>query len=291
MTAVVLTVRSSISTSKTAPGNTQTGVTVVRKSNKWKYPNAQKHAVFSKFHILPGEDRREFKKLIDELAGEWRPEGETEHDTILEIGKAIWLKRRLQLFLEVEGLKNASNPNHRSFDVRIGLLGFLARVAASPASGFSHGEHYLPKELLEALREDFPRKKVKPTVESNAEWYEAMKKGIASLLPSLNSMYSDKYHFGLMNAAATFSGDLFERAIKLDERLNAMIDRAIKRLVQIKAMKQMLAHPLKEAKGEAIELPARKNSVGVHYQLNARNLELPRVYTGSPTIKDCKYTK
>jgi hypothetical protein len=75
-----------------------------------------------------------------------------------------------------------------------------------------------------------------------------------------------------------------------------MIDRSIKRLVPIKAMKQMLTHPLKEAKGEAIELPARKNSVGVHsrtscYQLNARNLELHRVYTGSPTIKDCKYTK
>jgi hypothetical protein len=61
---------------------------------KWKHPNAQKHAVFSKFLILPGENPREFDKLMDELAGEWKPEGKTEHDALFEIGKGIWLKRR-----------------------------------------------------------------------------------------------------------------------------------------------------------------------------------------------------
>jgi hypothetical protein len=36
------------------------------------------------------------------------------------------------------------------------------------------------------------------------------------------------------------SDDLFKSQLALDERLDAMIDRAVKRLIQTKAMKQML---------------------------------------------------
>jgi hypothetical protein len=45
--------------------------------------------------------------------------------------------------------------------------------------------------------------------------------------------------FGPIRSAA-LSSDLFEQELALDERLDAMIDRAIKRLIQTKAMKQML---------------------------------------------------
>jgi hypothetical protein len=63
----------------------------------------------------------------------------------------------------------------------------------------------------------------------------------------------------LMNSAATFSDNLFDRAA-LDERLNAMIDRATKRLIQIKAMKQMLGNAPTKPNAEVIKLPARKLS-------------------------------
>jgi hypothetical protein len=89
-----------------------------------------------------------------------------------------------------------------------------------------------------------------------------MKKEITSLLPLYDSFYSDELHLGLMHAAATFSGDLFERAIAIDERLNAMIDCATKRLIQIKAMKQMLGHAPKPPKGEVVKLSVRKTGTG-----------------------------
>jgi hypothetical protein len=256
--------------------------------SKWKHPNAQKHAVFSKFLTLGGEDSRQFQELVDKTAEEWQPEGTSEHDAVLEIAKGIWRKRRFQLFLMVEAIKNAGNPDHPSYDLGIGLQNFLTRAKISPADAFSSGSQFLSKAMLEALEKQCPKTNFKST-----EWLAAIEKAITSTLPLIDAAYSDseESYFALKNSAETFSGDLFERAIAIDERLNAMIDRSIKRLVQIKAMKQMLAHPLKEAKGEAIELPARKNSVGVHYQLNARNLELPRVYIGSPTIKDCKSSK
>jgi len=41
-----------------------------------------------------------------------------------------------------------------------------------------------------------------------------------------------------------------------------MIDRATKRLIQIKAMKQMLGHASKKPKAEVIKLPERESQPG-----------------------------
>jgi hypothetical protein len=183
----------------------------------------------------------------------------TEHDAALDIAKGIWLKRRFQLFLMVEAEKNARNPDHPSYDERTGFLGFLTHAKMFHEDAFSHASHFLPKGLLEGLVKQYPKTNFKP----ETEWFAAVEKGItSSLLPMYDSLYSESETYRtLMNSAATFSGDLFERAIALDERLNAMIDRATKRLIQIKAMKQVLGHAPKKPKGEVIKLPERKSSV------------------------------
>jgi hypothetical protein len=236
----------------------QLGVSVMSKS-KWKHRNAQKHAVFSRFLIIGGEDPRQFQKLVDEIAEDWQPEGTSEHDAVFEIAKGIWLKRRFQLFLMVEATRNAGNPDHPSYDERIGLAAFLARTKMSPEDGFSHGSHFLRKELLESLMKECPKTNFK----SEAEWFAAVQKAINSMLPVFDAVYSNsETYYALMNPAATFSGDLFERAIAVDERLNAMIDRATKRLIQVKAMKQVLGHAPKKPEGELIKLPREKAQPG-----------------------------
>ncbi len=45
----------------------------------------------------------------------------------------------------------------------------------------------------------------------------------------------------LMLSVSSFSDDVFKQELALDERLDAIIDRADKRLIQTKAMKQMLS--------------------------------------------------
>jgi hypothetical protein len=104
----------------------------------------------------------------------------------------------------------------------------------------------------------------KTNFKSETEWFAAIENAITStLFPIYDAVYSDsETYYALMNSAATFSDDLFDRAIALDERLNAMIDRATKRLIQIKAMKQVLGHTSKEPKGEVIKLRERKSSAG-----------------------------
>jgi hypothetical protein len=232
----------------------------MRKS-KWKHPNARKHAVFSKFLIIDGEDPRQFEKLVDELAEEWQPEGKTEHDAVLDIAKGIWLKRRFQLFLMVKATRNAGNPDHPSYDERIGLAAFLAHAKMSPKDAFSHGSHFLRKEQLESLMKAYPKTNFK----SETEWFAAIENAItSSLFPIYDAVHSDlETYYALMNSAATFSDDLFDQAIAVEERLSAMIDRATKRLIHIKAMKQMLGPaPPEESKGEVIKLPERKSSAG-----------------------------
>jgi hypothetical protein len=63
-----------------------------------------------------------------------------------------------------------------------------------------------------------------------------------NLLPDLASVA------GLSQSSATVWGDLFKEELMLDERLDAMIDRALKRLIHAKAMKQMLRQTVIEAK-------------------------------------------
>jgi len=53
-------------------------------------------------------------------------------------------------------------------------------------------------------------------------------------VPKLNDMVS------LLQSSATLTQDLFKHELSLDERLDSMIDRAIKRLVHTKMMKQMM---------------------------------------------------
>jgi hypothetical protein len=48
-----------------------------------------------------------------------------------------------------------------------------------------------------------------------------------------------EYCASLMPSAETIGGGLFERDVALYERLDAMIDRAVKRLMRIKATKQI----------------------------------------------------
>ena len=124
----------------------------MRKS-KWKHPNAQKHAVFSKFLIIGGEDPRQFEKLVDELAEEWQPEGKTEHDAVLDIAKGIWLKRRFQLFLMVKATGNAGNPDHPSYDERIGLAAFFGARQNVPRRRFLTRESFPSQSAARVLGE------------------------------------------------------------------------------------------------------------------------------------------
>ena len=193
----------------------------------------------------------EFLELWSQLIDEWNPEGATEEDAVLSIAKAIWRKRRLQKFLEARLLKNRSDINHPSFDVELGLVSFAFVMDHETKRGEKPEKiyaHYAPSLLrsgtIELLQSKYPRSAF-PTA---TDWSAAIVKEIVSNLlpkyrgddPEVTAM--QKWSISLK----AVTNDEFREELAIDERLEVMIDRAIKRLVQLKAVKQMLGQPSTE---------------------------------------------
>src|SRR5262249_15715453 len=60
------------------------------------------HGAFSKSVILPGEDAEEFEQLLDCLFAEWEPAGLVGEGGVLSLGKSLWGKERLSIFLRAK---------------------------------------------------------------------------------------------------------------------------------------------------------------------------------------------
>ncbi len=59
--------------------------------------NAVKHAILSRYTVLPWEDESEYGELLDALVAEHKPEGPTETHLVEELAGIFWRKRRLRL--------------------------------------------------------------------------------------------------------------------------------------------------------------------------------------------------
>jgi hypothetical protein len=218
--------------------------------NQQKRPNAYKHGIFAAMTIIPGEDPEEFEKLHADLIEEWIPAGATEEDSVLTIAKGVWRKRRLQKFIEVRLIKNSLDPSHPSYDESVGLFTFSEFMRRMPEVAFERwAKRLLRDDKVNYLKQKFPRWDFKST----AEWAQAVMDEITSVLLPASTIDGQWMVPSLSLSAATFTDDFFKQELALDERLDAMIDRAVKRLVQTKAMKQMLA----QASTERVEIQPR----------------------------------
>ena len=209
--------------------------------------NALKHGAFAKMMILPWEDPQEFEKLHAALVEEWKPVGPTEHDAVLSIAKGMWRKRRMQNFLLSQLESHRADPNHAAYDEASALRGFSSWIAAAPDE-FDIALTGLTARIAEHLRRKFPRR----DFQSTSEWVRAIQNEVTSvLLPAVQRFGFDGSPRALIaRDAAFFSQELVKYELAVDERIDAMIDRAVKRLVQTKAMKQMLVSTSPTAGGD-----------------------------------------
>jgi hypothetical protein len=211
----------------------------VMSNDKWKRPSAYQHGVFSRTAIVPGEDPEEFEELYSDLIKEWAPVGATEEDAVLSIAKAMWSKRRAQKFIQIEVTLNSTNPRHPSYDEYRTLSGLVNLLRAIPDNFEVYANNCLDADTIKYLTGKFPRSKYN----SSQVRADAIIKEIESILmPKVNFTEPAAPEYGpLLLSSRTFTADFFDKELKLDERLDIMIDRAFKRLIQIKAMKQVLS--------------------------------------------------
>ena len=77
-------------------------IDAVTRSRKCKRPNAQKHGLFARPLIIPGEDPREFDQILAELIAEWKPSGPTLRDALADLAETKFRKRRLKNYVQTE---------------------------------------------------------------------------------------------------------------------------------------------------------------------------------------------
>lgn len=59
--------------------------------------NALRHGVLSRHTTLPWEKQSEYETLLERLAEEYQPQGETEYHLVEELAGVMWRKRRLRM--------------------------------------------------------------------------------------------------------------------------------------------------------------------------------------------------
>ena len=98
--------------------------------------NAVKHAILSRYTVLPWEDESEYGELLDALVGEHKPQGPTETHLVEEVAGILWRKRRLRMAecaAYRQGLKDTFEPFHHTGEAALAHLGGGDDVRVSEA--------------------------------------------------------------------------------------------------------------------------------------------------------------
>jgi hypothetical protein len=194
-------------------------------------PSALRHGAWSKAVVLPGEDPGAFEHLHRALMREWRPTGPAEHDAVLTLAKCLWRKRRIERLREDavdEGrtrmisavrsvLLHGLAGHFDGCEEPISLLGVFDVLPEAEA------------ELLLAVAGKMRERRSKPAAQ---EGDAADPNGFALVEPVLAKAVAIADGFSMARMA---------KELALEERLDRMIEQALRRLGQMKAMKEVIA--------------------------------------------------
>jgi len=233
---------------------------------RFRRPNALKHGAFSKTVLFPWEDVDEFEALHRSLQDEWKPSGALEEDAVFTMLTCIWRKRRIrdkrnldtlasmqeQEFEELTAqplpffetshentlyvLKNRPNSTGVVRDKVSQLLGFSSSLYGRlDGQSLEVSISMMGKEFSTHLKREVPKENYPTT----PEWVQAVKREVDDvLLPRVRAEMGSPVNLAA-KAAAFITTDRIIEDLMLEERLDGMIDRAIRRLAQGKMMKQV----------------------------------------------------
>src|SRR6478609_1294614 len=233
-------------------------------------PSAYKHGGFSKTVLFPWEDAEEFEALRRSLKDEFNPLGALEEEAVYTILTCIWRKRRIRdkrnldtlAALQEKELETLSEEPLPFFDTKhegnIYALTHMPKSDDRPRDhnkvsqliGFSSslygmlGVDYLwlmidmlGEEFSTHLEREVPQEKY-PTI---PEWVQAVKREVDDVLLPRARAEMDSPDYLAAKAAEFITTDRILEDLALEEGLDAMADRAMRRLAQIKFMKQISA--------------------------------------------------
>jgi hypothetical protein len=250
---------------------------------RFRRPSAFKHGGFSKTVLFPWEDADEFDALHRSLKDEWDPSGALEEDAVYTILTCIWRKRRIRdkrnldtlaalqhkdlealsktplPFFDTEHEANMYALTHRPksdgsaryADKVSQLIGFSSSLYGRLDGQFLElSIGMLGGELSTHLKREVPKEKYSTT----PEWVRAIKSEVDQVLLPRARAEMDRPDHLAAKAAEFITTDRIIEDLTLEERLDAMVDRAMRRLAQMKFMKEISG----SARGQLQSVTARQ---------------------------------
>jgi hypothetical protein len=202
----------------------------VQNAKERPFQNALKHGAFSRELILPGESRKEYERLLAELEAEYSPSGPTEIYLVNHLALLLWRERRLQVYRRAKlekRVRTIESNNKKSH--WLGVLNSLApqlaaATTAKEVEAILASEHLTPGVITFKIPQ--------PPPDQEAKWGPA-------IAEYLNKMEIPEPLYGIDAFECALDPIEMDRELLLADRLHEEIDRAIKRLAQVKAYKQL----------------------------------------------------
>lgn len=227
-----------------APCRESWGAETMKKVSKRiaKKQNALKHGVYSCEVMLPGENRSDYEALRAAHYDEWAPDGVIEECLVDELFMMRWKKRRLdqydqirlqQRFAQIheknEGNRHRTNLKNLSAEFRVATSIEAVEKILSTLSPF----------YCRVITQWVPRESSKDL----AQWGAAVGK-------FLSELKTEDYLEGADLFVEIVDPDQMEKDIARSIRLDEAIDRKTKRIIQVKAAKQIFPGMRKDRTSE-----------------------------------------
>jgi hypothetical protein len=199
--------------------------------------NATKHGVFAQDIVLPGESLDEFQQLHQGLIDEHNPVGETMKEAVFTLARVIWKGRRADQFHREEMVLAQELPMLKEFDE-------IARLSAALKDAEDEiGARRIIGLLREGYRKylhlNFPRSKYGDA----QSWIEALKSSAMPWITETHAMLAMKEQDSLAVKIEQKARlwNLMEKKQRLDERNDLSLDKALRRIFELKAFAQISA--------------------------------------------------
>jgi len=190
--------------------------------------NAWKHGGYSNLGVLPGENAKEFRRLYQSLIEEYEPSGPTECDAVLSLANCMWRKSRLTIYAQTAAASAKLND----------VDPLQAALDAYEAGRRARWDNDSPSVEEQEDSRDEESVSEKETGEEDSTKEETVEQQLAKLAPQITP-------------------EKLIQEIELAGRLDARIDRLLKRIFQLKTAKQMLGLGSRSQDGSS---PVRKLS-------------------------------
>ncbi len=217
-----------------------------------KKHNALKHGANTKEVMLWNERYEDYEALRAELWLEFSPSGSTEEYLVRTLLDLRWRKRRLECYEQFTMQKRLDEIREKRE---------VKRYIEKLCSFADEFEEAKKKEIVETLLDHLEpeyscfiqTKWPLQAGEDESNWGARIAEGILALKPPAVPEKADEF-------LAIVDPEAFDTSLERLERLDAMIDRTIKRLMQVRTMKQMNGR----LEPKLIDLSATRNPPAQH---------------------------